>query len=149
MLKLKNREVLLDDDDYARFCRWKWEFSGGKVQRHTNFQGKRVHVILARLISACPKGMEVDHKNRNPLDNRKENLRICTRLQNEMNKPTRKESASGYKGVRMVKNSWVARIKIDGKFKHIGCFFSKEEAAKAYNEKAKELYGEFAWLNPV
>ncbi len=93
----------------------------------------------------------VDHKNGNGLDNRRENLRFATQSQNQMNTRKRK-SSSKYKGVAppLVGHrgkSWAFRITIDGKKKSFGGFATEEDAARAYDEKAKEVYGEFAWLN--
>lgn len=146
-LSKSGRSIIVDDEDYPLLSRLSWYLRVDENRVYTTVGGKSVQI--SRLLVSTAKGEEVDHINRNPLDNRKKNLRVCTRIQNEMNKPVRKGSKSGLKGVRLVRNSWVARIKINRKFLHIGCFKSKEDAARAYNEKAKEIYGEFAWLNPV
>lgn len=106
---------------------------------------------IAYMIMGAPFGhKEIDHINGDRLDNRKENLRFCTRVQNEMNKPTSRLSSSGYKGVyRSRSGAWLARIQLKKKKIHLGTFDNKVDAARAYNEKAKELYGDFAWLNSV
>jgi hypothetical protein len=85
----------------------------------------------------------IDHKNRNPVDNRLENLRECTYAQNNQNTPPR----NGHKGVSKHGKQWSARIKINGKDEYIGFYKTPEEAALKYNIRAKEEYGEFAWLN--
>jgi hypothetical protein len=93
----------------------------------------------------------VDHINQNTRDNRIVNLRACTKQQNHFNiKPTI-ANKSGYKGVgwRQSRGKWRSRITINQKEIHLGHFDCKHKAAGVYNEKAKELFGEFAWLNPI
>jgi hypothetical protein len=90
----------------------------------------------------------VDHINRNKLDNRRNNLRIATRTQNEANKPGRAGS-SKFKGVHAKSGKWAAQIGHGGKKIHIGLFPTEITAAYAYNKKASELFGEFAYLNEV
>ena len=91
----------------------------------------------------------IDHINGNPLDNRKENLRLVTPQQNTMNKRSYKNSTSKYKGVYWDKkyNKWRTRITIDNKKKHIGYYQDEREAALAYDKEAKKLFGEYAHLN--
>jgi hypothetical protein len=94
---------------------------------------------------------DIDHINGIKTDNRKENLRICTREQNNMNKHSNKRNTSGYKGVSWCKrdNKWVANIFYNGKHIFLGRFNNIFDAARAYNAKAKELFGEFASLNQI
>lgn len=91
---------------------------------------------------------DIDHINRNPSDNRWENLREATKTQNMANCRVRKHSASGIKGVRRnplsKKESWIAEIRHKRKKIHIGCFPTAAEAQSAYWAKAQEIYGEFA-----
>ena len=110
---------------------------------------RKVKLYIHRLIMDAPKGMDVDHINGNPLDNRKSNLRICTHAENQRNKGAYKNNTSGYKGVSWYKRDkkWIAGIKHNNKGIYIGLFEDKEEAARAYDKKAKELHGEFAYLN--
>ncbi len=91
----------------------------------------------------------IDHRNRNGLDNRKKNLRGCTRSQNYANCPAPKTNKSGFKGVRWDKtrNKWKAEISLNDKNLHIGRFLNIEDAIRAYDRKAIELFGEFAYLN--
>jgi hypothetical protein len=97
-----------------------------------------------------PTGMEYDHINRNPLDNRQSNLRICTDEQNQWNRGLLRRNISGAKGVRRSatkRESWTALIWHNRKPVHIGSYPQKELAIEAYNMKAKELKGEFAYIN--
>jgi hypothetical protein len=94
-------------------------------------------------------GQEVDHINGNGLDNRRVNLRFVTRAQNNMNKAKYKHSKSPYKGVTKYGEAWKAAIYFEKKRIHLGVFDNAEDAGKAYNAKAKELFGEHARLNII
>jgi hypothetical protein len=90
--------------------------------------------------------IDLDHINGDSLDNRINNLRLATEGQNLANSRIAKNNRSGVKGVcwRRDIGKWSAQIRKDGKLKHIGLFATIDEAATAYEEKAKELFGEFA-----
>lgn len=93
-----------------------------------------------------------DHINRNPLDNRKCNLRRATNAENNRNKGPQKNNKSGYKGVswHTASQKWTAAIKIpDGKYLNLGLFLTAEDAAKAYNEAAVRYHGPYAYQNQV
>ncbi len=104
---------------------------------------------MHRLILNAPDGIQVDHVNRNRLDNRRSNLRIATDLQNHFNTVKRSHNTTGYKGVSRYHklDRWYARIALHGKVYYLGIHNSPEEAARAYDAKARELFGEFAWTN--
>ena len=123
--------------------------SRGKRDRRGERERSRTSLPMHRLIMDAPKGMDIDHINGNPLDNRKSNLRICTRAENMRNRGAQKNNTSGYKGVGWCKHrkKWHAQIKHNGKQIYIGRYKDKEEAARAYDAKAKELHGEYAHLN--
>ena len=111
-------------------------------------------LLMHRVIAALewgPSAREVDHRDRNRLDNRVRNLRYATGSGNRMNTGPRCNNTSGYKGVFWHKGArkWMAQIKYEGAAHYLGLFASKHDAAKAYNRKAVELVGEFAWLNQV
>ncbi len=93
----------------------------------------------------------VDHINGNPQDNRLENLRACTLSQNQANRKLNVNNTSGYKGVRFHKTAgrWQARITFQGKELYLGLHWTIRDAVIAYNDKAFELFGEFAKLNEV
>lgn len=101
-----------------------------------------------------PPGFVIDHINGNGLDNRFCNLRIATYAENAANSRKRRQdnTTSEYKGVWLAKDiwrkkRWVARIRANGKRRHLGHFATQEEAAVAYDAAAKDLYGEFAVPN--
>lgn len=93
----------------------------------------------------------LDHIDRNTTNNKIENLREATASQNGMNQNTSKNSSSIYKGVcwRKNRNKWQADIAIDHKSKYLGVFKSETDAARAYNNAAIELFGEYANLNVI
>lgn len=111
--------------------------------------------LLHRIIFAHQKGYlppMVDHDNRDKLDNRIENLRDCpTRGHNTINSPPRSDNTSKYKGVTWHKNvgKWHCSVFKSGKRHYVGIYDKIEDAALAYNNKATELFGEFAYLNDV
>lgn len=104
---------------------------------------------LHRLIMGAGPGEEVDHINGNPLDNRRSNLRMATSAQNKWNTRRFSNNTSGYRGVsfRKDRGKFRAYINLDNKQRSLGMFHTAEEAARAYDAAAKELFGEFARLN--
>lgn len=105
---------------------------------------------MHREIMRAPEGVLVDHRDGDGLHNWRENLRNCTDAQNKMNrKVISANNTSGYKGVSWSKKKrkWIAQSMINKKHIFIGHFSTPEEAARAYDEKARELFGEFARTN--
>lgn len=111
--------------------------------------------LLHRIIFAYHKGYLppfVDHESRDKLDNRIQNLRECpTKGHNTINSKPRSDNTSKYKGVTWHKNigKWHCSVFKQGKRYYVGIFDDVEEAALAYNKKAIELFGEFAYLNDI
>jgi len=141
--------AIVDAEDYDRLNQDKWY--AGKC-KNTYYAG-RVEggktIKMHREIMHAPKGVLVDHINHNGLDNRKSNLRLCTHAQNCYNQQACATGTSKYKGVSWHKSNskWSARIRCDRKFYNLGEFDNQMEAAMAYDDKAVELFGEFAYLN--
>lgn len=145
-IELTNGYVaLVDDEDFERLNSFNWcmaKRSTG-VYAVTNLNGKTV--LMHRLILACDSSLQIDHIDRDGLNNQKTNLRVATQSQNRANavwfNPT------GFKGVIKHGRKWLSRIeKSDTKYR-IGAFDNPEDAARAYDAKARELFGEFAYLN--
>lgn len=103
---------------------------------------------MHRVITKAPKRMVVDHIDRNPLNNRRSNLRLCRISQNILNRRG-KMGTSKYKGVWWDSHhkKWLAIISLKGKHIYLGFFDNQIDAAKAYDKKAAELFGDFAYLN--
>jgi len=147
----KGKFALVDDDDFERLNRHKWYASCPKwtsyaARRDSNRKVVRMH----RIIMNTPPGLFTDHINGNGLDNRKCNLRVCTLSQN--NRHRRKgagPTSSRFKGVsiRRPTNNWQAAICFNSKDINLGYFEDEIEAAKAYDAKARELFGEYALTN--
>jgi hypothetical protein len=106
--------------------------------------GKKHYVH--RLILGLSGKTEGDHRNRDPLDNRRSNLRQALRRNNAHN-TSRKSPTTGYKGVQVSYGRYKAHICFQMKKRHIGLFDCPEEAARAYDREARRLHGEFAVLN--
>lgn len=130
-------------EDFENISSMNWYYRDGYACSRSDGKSKMMHHVII--------GKGQDHINRNPLDNRRCNLRPCTKSQNGANSKLSKRNTSGYRGVywSKQKRKWHSSIKKDNKDNHIGFFMDKEEAALAWNEKAKELFGEFAYMNII
>lgn len=149
----KGEEIPVDADVYELYKDKCWYvMTRGYVahsfkEKHRKFS---TTVKLHRLIMNATPEQVVDHINGNKLDNRRENLRVCTQAENTRNNRTpRKNKTSRFKGVSWYPrgNRWKAQIQVNKQKKHIGYFPSEEEAALAYDEAAERLHGEFASKN--
>jgi hypothetical protein len=120
------KSALVDDEDFEMLNQWKWCCGKGYAVRGIRDGKKMIGVSMHRVIIAAKKGEEVDHINRNRLDNRRKNLRIVTRSQNRRN--------GGGKGYHWseVSQKWFAQIQINGKKKYLGLFTKESDARKAY-----------------
>jgi len=142
--------AIVDDEDFDRINQFNWFIGNGYAQRVVEKgNGKRDLFHMHRMVMNTPDGMMTDHINHDTLDNRKSNLRVCTRQQNAFNIKKKKIAASKYKGISQDRrdNSWNVRIGFNNKRIQVGWFKDEMEAAKAYDQKAKELFGDFAKLN--
>ena len=148
----KGYEAMVDDEDYDLIKDKYWKYHKGYAIWRNKKNGQCKDVPMHRFIIEVPEGFVADHINRNPLDNTRANLRIATKSQNQANKPPKASKAkTKFKGVHFddnrVLSKWLALIKMNNKTIYIGSYTSEIEAALAYDKKALELYGEFAWLN--
>lgn len=140
----QDKVALVDDADYDILMARSWCYSGGYVWAKINGVKESMH----RFLMNAPTGMDVDHINNNGCDNKRCNMRLATRAENNLNrhKPSRRsKTSSKFNGVSWHKRDkrWYATISRQ----HLGCFKSEIEAAKAYDYAVKKQYGEFATLN--
>lgn len=140
---------LVDDEDFERFGKFRWWcHSAGYVCGRYLGSWKVSGVYLHKLIMSPPTGLFVDHINGIRLDNRRCNLRICTRQQNNSNKRRKYKNISGYKGLQKTgRYGWGAFIVCDTQKIWLGTYGDKEEAAWVYDQAALQLFGEFAKTN--
>jgi hypothetical protein len=153
----RGKFAIIDDEYFEELNKFKWQASTTGYARRSEFlNGKRKYVSMHRSITDAKAGEMVDHINGNRLDNRRCNLRVCNNSQNQMNsRSSFNGKSSKYKGVckfqpkgrRKIK--WMASIGKDGKKKTLGYYDTEIAAAHAYNQAAKELFGEFALLNDI
>lgn len=147
--------TLVDESDYDFINQWHWRVEGGYAIRSRNSNEaslkKPKRILMHRVILNTPDGMATDHINGNPLDNRRCNLRICTKSENNKNRKPNYKSTSKYKGVTRSHESkkWRVQLGMNGKNLHIGLFESEDDAARAYNLAAIKHYGEFASINVI
>ncbi|MDR3560488.1 MAG: AP2 domain-containing protein [Negativicutes bacterium] len=144
-------EILIDDADYDKVKDYNWYvvkyYNTYYAYAHTGNTTIKIH----RLIMDAKPEERYDHWDGNGLNNQRKNLRLCTNQQNAMNSRKAEGKSSRFKGVywHKVSKMWMARIGVDYKMIYLGRYNSEIEAATAYNDKAKELFGEFAKVNEI
>lgn len=141
--------VLVDDEDFESLNRHEWHLASRRyaARRVRRDDGKTVTLYMHRAILGAPINKHVDHINGDGLDNRRQNLRLADRSHNQANRGKPKSNTSGYKGVGRRRGRWWAYIKVDNKMRYLGMFDVPEDAARAYDKAAREIFGEFAFQN--
>ena len=140
----RDKETLVDEEDYAWLSTWNWCFQGNYAARRRNREKgslAMMHQELAwRWYGQIPEGYMIDHADRNKLNNTKANIRIVDKSGNNANREVK--SKSGYKGVHwsMSNKKWVAEITRKGKHYILGYFVDPQEAHEAYKKAFRELY---------
>lgn len=148
--------ALVDDEDYDWLMQWRWRVGRTRYAGHVAVRGRLLsdasgtpNILMHRAIMQTPLEQDVNHRNRNLLDNQRHNLRNCEPGQSRCYRKIQQGYTSQYKGVhwhvRMKK--WLARITYKYERTYLGLFDDEIEAAKAYDEAALALHGEYAQLN--
>jgi hypothetical protein len=145
--------AMVDDEDYESLTVTSWCISSkGYAKRQTKGRTITMHRQIMKLINS-PSSICVDHKDGNPLNNCKENLRICTHSENQRNRAKKHKSkmSSPYKGVSWdnTNKKWMVMVNVSGKSTNLGRYANEIEAARVYNEFALKNYGEFAKINDI
>jgi hypothetical protein len=135
----KGKSTFIDSEDFLKIANFSWYCDP------TGYARNRDGILMHRVIMDCPKDKEVDHKDHDCLNNRKHNLRICNRTQNQWNKKLSSRNTSGFKGASYNKSNglYSADIRWNNKSRHLGYFSTPEQAHQQYVDKGKDLFGEF------
>lgn len=144
--------ALVDDEDFDALAAHRWHAmvsatGNAYAGRKTGPRSGRKLVLMHRVICHAPEGLLVDHFDHNTLNNRRSNLRLATRSQNNVNRVGGVSKKSPFKGACLDRGAWRSSIKFKGVVFNLGRHKTAEEAARAYDAKARELHGEFAHLN--
>lgn len=149
-ITLKGGQItLVDDEDYEGLKDFNWSLMKQQNVKSQYAQCKihgRVQ-LMHRIITNAPKRSVVDHINGDGLDNRKDNLRVCSQAENCRNQVLSQNNKNGYKGVRKRNSKYAASIRVNRQLIHLGMYHTAQEAADAYDRAAIEHFGEFALTN--
>jgi len=138
---------VVDAEDFDVLSKYRWILKEGHGRPYVvRSAGAHNLILMHRQLLDAPKGLEVDHIDGDTLNNRRGNLRLCTRAQNMRNRTALHiNNTTGYRGVTFSarKNAYIARIKVDGKFIHLGSRHTALTAGLLYDAAARQLFGEF------
>lgn len=142
----------VDDSDFEELSKYKWRINkvGARIYATRTIlteRGRRGMTMHRHLLKETDRNVDIDHRDGDQLNNQRYNLRRATRTQNNANQKISARNSSGYKGVHFCveRRKWVARVAN----KHLGRFDNIKDAAMAYNNAAKSLWGQFARLNEI
>lgn len=129
----QGKTSIVDDADFVWLSKWRWFFDGRYAVRTCTVDGKKTSIRMHAQIMDTPKGLVTDHINRNKLDNRRCNLRICTGSENSINVDMLKRNTTGFKNIYFKKQTgrWFSQVVREKNLVHLGYFENIEDAIKA------------------
>jgi len=140
--------AIIDAEDVERIKNYKWYLNNqGYVTTTIKSKKIRIQHLINNLESN--RKVQIDHKDRDKLNNCKSNFRVCTHMENNWNSIKNKNNTTGFKGVFAAGEKWRSQIMANRKLYYLGTFKTKVEAVKAYNKAAIKHHGEFACLNNI
>lgn len=147
----------VDEEDYQALSVYTWcahkdhKQDTWYAQRQVRLEGaqRQTTVLMHRVITRAPNGVPVDHRSGDGLDNRRANLRLAGDGGNQQNRRRNRRATNAYKGVTFHKKTqkWQAQIRHQNRTHYLGLHRTPEDAARAYDCAARELFGEFARPN--
>jgi hypothetical protein len=140
--------TIIDIEDVEKVKRYKWRYGKGYAVTDVHKKEKWLHHFI---IGIPQEGFQVDHINRNKLDNRRSNLRFASSSQNQANRSLSSNNTSGFKGVYYDRRckKWCSKVGYNNKEKRLGYFDAIEDAVETYDKTALELHGEYACTNEM
>ncbi len=148
----KGKSTLVDDCDFDHLNQWKWSALKAKkthyAVRGVGTQSRDGFIYMHREILGAQLGIGVDHRDKNGLNNQRENLRLATKSQNGCNRGKPSNNTSGVKGVTWdsAHNRWRSQIAVNGRTKYLGLFSDIQEAKLARDEALVKYHGEFSHI---
>lgn len=140
--------ALIDKEDTEKCKKHHWNITDGYLAYSYIANKKESSLRIHRYLINVPEDKIVDHINGDPLDNRKCNLRICTKLENAWNRTTNKDSKTGYKGITLTKwNTYEVSIAYKGNKIYLGAYKIKKDAIEARRKAELKYFGEYSYLN--
>jgi AP2 domain/HNH endonuclease len=147
--------AVVDDADYDSLCQHSWYYYkyakentgyAARMQWQPDKQYQR-KVLMHREIMGDPPGQQIDHRDGDGLNNTRANLRIVSKHENNYNRRPNRQASSIYKGVYRRGQRWKAQIRVNGRGIQLGTFSDERQAARAYDDAARQYQGQFAYLN--
>jgi len=153
ILLTRGMSAMVDDGDYAGLSVFNWHLQQCKglfyAARNVQLLGKRTKVYMHQVLALALGAPQVDHHDRNGLNNQRFNLRPCTVSQNNANRRGPEKKTSRFRGVCWHESAgkWMASISVMDKNQYLGCYTNEEQAARVYDKAASAVFGKFALLN--